>query len=31
MDQRGFWDEENLIRKLKEKRPVLVLLSDQIP
>lgn len=31
MGQRRFWDEEKRIRTLKDKKPVLELLSDQIP
>jgi len=31
MGQRGFWDEEQRIQKLQDKKPVLVLLSAQIP
>jgi hypothetical protein len=31
MGQRGFWDEEQRIKKLQDKKPVLVLLSTQIP
>ena len=30
MGQRGFWDEEQRIQKLQDKKPVLVLLSAQI-
>ncbi|WP_341885270.1 hypothetical protein [Synechococcus sp. UW140] len=31
MDQRRFWGEEQRIQKLQDKKPVLVLLSAQIP
>ena len=31
MGQRGFWDEEQRIQKLQDKKPVLVLLSARIP
>ncbi len=31
MGQRGFRDEEQRIQKLQDKKPVLVLLSAQIP
>jgi len=31
MGQRGFWDQEQHIQKLQDKKPVLVLLSAQIP
>jgi len=30
MGQRGFWDKEQRIQKLQDKKPVLVLLSAQI-
>ena len=31
MGQRGFWDEEQRINKLQDKKPVLVVLSTQTP
>jgi len=31
MGQRRFWDEEQRMQKLQDKKPVLVLLSAQIP
>jgi len=31
MGQQGFWDEEQRIKKLQDKKPVLALLSTQIP
>jgi hypothetical protein len=29
--QRGFWDEQNRVNKLQEKKPVLKRLSETIP
>ncbi len=31
MGQRGFWDEQQRVAKLKEKKPVLQRLSESIP
>jgi hypothetical protein len=31
MGQRGFWDEQERVAKLQEKKPVLIRLTESIP
>jgi hypothetical protein len=31
MGQRGFWDEQQRVAKLQEKKPVLIRLAESIP
>ena len=31
MSQKGFWDKQEIVSKLKNKKPVLICLSESIP